>query len=123
MMAQFSKEVSDDDGEGDQAGDGRGAEEGVGEDGEGDGGPPVGDSWLDRGPPSTGDPHDPHVSQSPTSQAALLSSPSSALLFGSNDEYLGGSDCSRKPPHPMACVGVAAKTRHVMACNNGTGHE
>ncbi len=39
MMAQFSKEVSDDDGDGNQTGDGRGAEEGVGQDGEGDGGP------------------------------------------------------------------------------------
>ena len=34
MMAQFSKEVSDDDGDGNQTGDGRGAEEGVGQDGE-----------------------------------------------------------------------------------------
>ena len=33
MMAQFSKEVSDDDGDGNQTGDGGGAEEGGGEDG------------------------------------------------------------------------------------------
>ena len=25
-----------------------------------------------------------------------------AILFESSDEYLGGSHCSRKPPHPMA---------------------